>query len=370
VRSPQRWRWAAAGVFLGATVLARSNAISLFVLLAAPFVGTLPRRQSARNFGAMVVPLLCVLAGWWAYAAATGSRLWPAGNHRNLALTYFASGPDRQSHDALVEAAAPFGSVAEVLLHDPWTIATTYARDAYQNLFHLFAGDGLLAFPLNLLALPGLLLLVGLARRNAVLATVLIAVAAQLLLVNFKAFEPRYFLFLVPVLGAAVAVCWEAIVRSLSGRALRLAAGAAVLLLLAASAVRGARDAHASLHVDSHELAESVPHARAVLPRSAVLMARKPHLGHYTGARSAPIPNSATLDELRAALEAARPERPVFLYYGRAERALRPQLAELHAGDAAPEWLTLVGRSARPGIWALYRVEAGQLATTTPPGEH
>ena len=57
--------------------------------------------------------------------------------------------------------------------------------------------------PLYFLFLPGLLFLIG-RRISAGLTVLLVIAAAQLLLVNFKAFQPRFYLFLVPIMGAAV----------------------------------------------------------------------------------------------------------------------------------------------------------------------
>ena len=57
--------------------------------------------------------------------------------------------------------------------------------------------------PLYFLFLPGLLCLIG-RRIGAGLTVLLVIAAAQLLLVNFKAFQPRFYLFLVPIMGAAV----------------------------------------------------------------------------------------------------------------------------------------------------------------------
>jgi hypothetical protein len=366
-RSQRPWWWAAAGACLGAALLTRANALSLLVLLAVPLLGSLSRRQRAQNFASLGGALLGVLTLWWGYAAATGSRPWTAGTYKNLALTYYAGGENRLSYEALVAASAPFDSLVDVLLHDPLRIARIYAHDGYHNTLLVFGGDGLLSFPLNLLALPGLVLLIGMARRNAMLACVLVAAATQFLLVNLKTYEPRYFLFVVPVLGAAAAVCWGMIHRSLPDRWMRWGVAAVLALFLAVTTVRGVRDAHAAVHEDSLELSESVPVGQAVVPPGALLLARKPHLGYYTGAMPVPLPDLATLDELRDAVSAAEVRRPVFVYFGGAERLRRPQFAELQSGDTAPEWLSLVGRSTQPGVWALYRVETGLLKAAASP---
>ena len=114
-------------------------------------------------------------------------------------MTYFAGG-DRTSAEAMDEVGGRFGGVADVLLHDPVALARTYLYDLFGVL-----SRGLTKIvepPLYFLLLPGLLLLMG-TRIGAGLIVLLALAGAQLLLVNFKAFQPRFYLFLVPIMGAA-----------------------------------------------------------------------------------------------------------------------------------------------------------------------
>ena len=200
LRSGSPWPWRACGLLAGLAIATRSNGVTLALLILAPFVSRAPLR--ARLEGALhvatglAVPIVFLAA----YALETGSNVWPARNHVNLAMTYFA-GADRTSAEAMHAMAGRFGGIADVLLHDPVALARTYVRD----LFGLLS-RGLTQVvepPLYFLFLPGLLFLIG-RRIGAGLTVLLVIAAAQLLLVNFKAFQPRFYLFLVPIMGAAV----------------------------------------------------------------------------------------------------------------------------------------------------------------------
>ena len=124
----------------------------------APFDGAAPWRSRLEGALHVATGLAVPIVLLALYALATGSNVWPARNHLNLAMTYFAGG-DRTSAEAMEEVAGRFGGVADVLLHDPAALARAYLYDLYGLL-----SKGLtqvVELPLYFLFLPGLLFLIG-----------------------------------------------------------------------------------------------------------------------------------------------------------------------------------------------------------------
>ena len=300
----------------------------------------------------LAVPLVFLAA----YALQTGSNVWPAHNHVNLAMTYFA-GADRTSAEAMHAMAGRFGGIADVLLHDPVALARTYARD----LFGLLS-RGLTQVvepPLYFLFLPGLLCLIG-RRIGAALTVLLVIAAAQLLLVNFKAFQPRFYLFLVPIMGAAVGELAGVFVRAKWPPVRRNALLATFGLMLLTAAVLAPIQAYRTLQGEGDELAEVLPAVATKIPHGSSVIARKPHLAFYTDAHWNYFPNLAGLGELHEFLRDQQLKQPAYLFYGRTERRYRPQYLMLQSTAATPDWLEVVAEGSQPGSWILYCYRCGE----------
>ena len=350
--SGSRGRWAACGLVVGLAMITRTNAPPLLLLAAAPFLSSGSHRTRAWDclclIAGIALPLLLVAA----YGAATGSHVWPANNHLSLATSYFSESSDRNSIDAALRVAGRFASMGEVLLHDPARIATTYLQD----LHRLLAVDiiTLVEPPLYLMFLPGLFIL--LARHwSGALALVLAVVVAELLLTNLKQFQARYYLFLLPLIGAGVGhMCWHLLSSAWAARWRKIFAPAIFLMLAAAVALafaktyRGTQDATA-------ELAQLVPAALAQIEHGSAVLARKPHLAFYAGAEAVHLPDVGTIDELRDFMRVQPAPAPLYLLYGEIEHQLRPQLRALQTAAGAPSWLEVAAESRRPGRWVLYR---------------
>jgi 4-amino-4-deoxy-L-arabinose transferase-like glycosyltransferase len=344
--------WLVAGLLAGLALLARSNAITLVLLGAAPLLCQAPARQKAGFLLLSLLGLALPALAWAFFAAESGAPFMPSGNHVNLAMTYFAEGADRVSYYARLQVLGRFESVQDVLLHDPARIARIYLADLVR-LLH--AGlPMLLEAPLNLLFAPGLVFLL-LRRWNRVVAFFLAVTLAQVLLVNMKAFEPRLYLFLVPFFGASIAEIFIWLLRAApqgSGRHAVLA----LLILGAAGAVGTAlARAHGKLERGRDELADAVPKAQRLLDGDAAMLARKPHLPFYAGARQIHFPDVGSLRELRAAVAAETAKGPLYLFFGSQERSSWPWLEALATPARAPGWLQPIAISERPGAWALYR---------------
>jgi hypothetical protein len=266
-------------------------------------------------------------------------------------MTYFATAPNPVSDEAFVSVAGRFHSVWGVLAYDPVRMAELYFADLLT-----LARDrapALIAFPLGLLALPGLLL-VPAHRRSAGAGLLGLVTVGEALLLNFKTYEPRYWLFLLPWLGAGLGVMLAEIDRILPAsaawrlsRQIALAAAGLLALSLAGGAAR------AELNFGADELAEAVPAANALVGQDDVLVARKPHLAYYTGARFALLPDLRNGDALGAWLCGLEAKGRVFVYDGQIERTLRPALQPVLAARPLPPWLERVAAGSAGGGWAL-----------------
>jgi hypothetical protein len=351
LRSGSPWLWRGCGLLAGLAIGMRSNGLALGLLILAPFVSQAPVRS--RLAGALhvatglAVPILLLVV----YAGASESNVWPSRNHLNLAMTYFTDG-DRTSAEAMDEIAGRFGGVADVLMHDPASLARTYVYDLYKVL-----SEGLTKVvepPLYFFFLPGLLFLIG-RRLSAGLTVVLASAVAQLMLVNFKAFQPRFYLFLVPIMGAAVGeMAWRLLHADWPPER-RRAVMALFGLMLVTAAGLAALKAYRVLDVQVNEVADVLPVVAPKIPQGSAVLARKPHLAFYTEAQWIYLPDLAGGEALHEYLRRQEFAQPVYLFYGVMEREYRPQYLTLQSADAAPDWLEVVAESSAPGNWILYR---------------
>jgi Dolichyl-phosphate-mannose-protein mannosyltransferase len=353
LRSGSAWLWRGCGLLAGLAIAMRSNGVTLGLLVLAPFVSQAPLRSRLEGAVHVVTGLAIPILGLAIYGAASGSNIWPSRNHLNLAMTYFAGG-NRTNLEAVHEIAGRFDGVADVLLHDPASLARTYLYDLYKVL-----SEGLTQIvepPLYFLFLPGLLFLIG-RRISAGLTVLLLILVAQLLLVNFKAFQPRFYLFLVPTMGAAVGEMARRLVHADWPPEARRAIVALCAVMLVTAAGLAAIKAHRSLHGQVDELAEVLPLVATKVPHGATVVARKPHLAFYMEAEWTYLPDLATVEELHEPLRRQATAQPTYLFYGRVERQYRPQYLELQSADTAPDWLDPVAESAERGSWVLYRYD-------------
>jgi len=196
---------------------------------------------------------------------------------------------------------------------------------------------------------------------------VLAIALAELLMTNLKQFHARYYLFLLPLIGAAVGhTCWQ--ILGLSWSAPWRTVLASVLALMFVTAIGLALvKTYRGTHHGMVELAELVPASRGLIESSAVIVARKPHLAFYAGAENLHLPELDTLAELQAFLRPHAARAPLYLLYGEIERRLRPQFRTLRTAAGAPDWLEVVATSAVPGQWVLYRYRPRPSATKLAP---
>ena len=351
---------ALAGALSGLAVLARTNGVAVVAFAAGLPFGPRGRRLTAAYLGGLAAPL----ALWAALAGAWGAPLLPRGTSANLALTYLAEG-DRTSGDAMHEAAAGVDGASEVLLRHPRRVARVFARDLLTNLRNVFRED-LLFFPFAELSAAGLAVLLARCRERRDVG-LLAGTGAMFLLLNLKAWEGRYHLYLVPVLGAGLGLLVAAaarVVRS-QGRGWLVVAGVVAGALFAGlGGWRVARESRGDLGFDAEAAAR-------LLPPHAVVVARKPHLCYHARLSDCEVfPDVEDLGALRRSLRRLSAARPagarVFLFYGFAERTLRPGLDALARRELRLPWLTQVAVGKENGKWVLYELDRTALAEERP----
>lgn len=356
LRSGSGLGFALLGGAVGLCLLTRANGLTLLLLFVAPWLRREGRAGAPAQAARMVIGFLVPVLLWVGFAWLTGSPLTPRKTYADLAQTYFPGGTDRVSGDVQARAAEQFHGALDVLLRDPLHVARVYVRDLSLLPRTLFLHDALLGFPFMLFALPGTLLFL-LSVRSSFLALYVAATAAQLLLVNLKAYESRYYLFLVPLLGAGVGWGVARLLEALPDRRARLAAGAALVLLLAIGGWDSYTEVVKALHAQDAELGEAVPAVREEVGPADAVVARKAHVPFYTGTSWIAFPDVASWDALEAALLREGKGRAVHVYYGSAERYYRDQFAALAGSGERPAWLRPEARSREPGGWILYRFE-------------
>lgn len=359
--------WFFCGLVIGLALLTRSNALPLLLLVFAPVLTT------DRGAGAALRPIALVIGGivlpfltMGGYALVSGSNILPINNHLNLAMTYFATG-DRTTIDAALTVASRFEGLSDLLFTDPLRIVKIYLFDLYKLIcFDLFY---LVERPLFFLFLPGVFLLLGCHPSRPMILVVLLIVA-EVLLVNFKPFEVRYYLFLVPVIGAAIGqISWWMVNLSLP-QTTRYIFTATIALMVLSAMTTAALQIYRSSASQETEIVEVLPKIKDLRGADVAIVARKPHLAYHARVEGLYFPDFASLDQLKDYLDEPAFDIPkgfesfvdvtteaddLYLFYGRKESTLRPQFSALADPATAPSWLEPVAVSREPGAWTLYR---------------
>lgn len=352
--------WAMCGAIIGVAVMTRTNGLPLLLLLLLPFTSSFELRSKLRQIGAGALGLGAVALALAAYAAAVGSDLLPSRTYLSVAMTYFTEEP--RAAEGMVEAEQRFTSTADVLTHDPVALVTGYIW----NLYHLVSLRlvDVVTLPLVFLFPVGLLMLIG-RFPSATFLLFLATILAEVMLVNFKAFESRYYLFLAPWIGACAGqVIWFLWRADWPPLGRRLVTGLLVTGIVLAVGLAATLAARGVLGLGA-ELAEVVPSVQGRIPDGAKIVARKPHLAFYTDGTSVYLPELETLTGVRDYLGSVAGDQPAFLFYGRIERDKRTDYRALSDPDAAPDWLVELARGTRPGSWVLFRYR-GQVDQSDP----
>lgn len=351
--------WAICGVMISIVMLSRSNGFTLLSLVLLPWIACAQLQNKVRMSFALIAGVLFPLLLWAGIANYRNSPFMPEGNYINLALTYFPPGTDRLGGDARIVVESQFHSLWQVLAHDPMHMLTTYLIDLKTLIKNLLFSEKLVSFPMYLFLIPGVILLLRKFDR-VVYFYLLIITLSQLLLINLKFFEARYYIFLVPLYGVALVVCLEKLLTIVKINILPNIENASktvilAMLLMAIPAFLTTKYVCQESEWADLALNESIVRTAGKLPDNSWIVSRKPHMAFYNSGKAVFFPNVETYSELLAVLAKLPESAPVYVYYGDMEKITRPQFEELISGNSdQASWLTPIMLSREPNQWALY----------------
>lgn len=346
------------GLLIGIAFLTRSNGLTLFAALLMPFVTlqSLNRQEiwprlktTGLILGASLIPVLI----WLFVSTRYGMPFSPSGTVDNLAMTYFSTG-DGIGLESMEQVRGRFDSVVDVLLHDPAAIISQYFIDLFNLPLRVLKT---VAFPFSLVAIPGFVLL--LLKRNRIFYAVLaLFFLPQILLVNLKTFEPRYYLFLAPLVTLSIyeAVKWSA--EALKMPSAKRIYGIAIVACIGFASFATIRYAHVYVHAQNHEIGSLIERTQSLDLDGHVLVSRKIQSAYYTGTDHSLLLGADNLETLFTSLAGiqSRTGQEVLFYYGGMEHWKWPDLLNREAPETAPSWLTVLACSEDPDHgWCLYR---------------
>lgn len=348
------------GLCIGIAFLTRSNGVTLFAAAAAPFV-FLPSWRIAdlasrmKPFAIILIGALGPISAWYLVSKAYGMPFSPGGTVDNLAMTYFSSG-DGIGFESMRDVKGRFDSLSAVMFHDPAAIAGQYFRDLV--LFPEKVSKSI-AYPVSFVAIVGFYALFKRGRRDF-LAVMLLIFLPQILLVNLKTFEHRFYVFLAPLIAVAI---WEGLVwlyRLIEKASLKKAAFAFAFAASVFVGLTTVSNAFSYIHVQDTEIGSLIAKTEATDFSESVLVSRKPQTAYYLGAAHHLLIGGHDLRALNDTLDALYTQngQDVFVYYGSMELWKWEALDMLAADGNAPDWLTRVGCHEAPqGGWCLYRYD-------------
>jgi hypothetical protein len=184
-------------------------------------------------------------------------------------------------------------------------------------------------------------------------------------------FEARYYLFLVPLLGASAGYAISFWLNRPSR--LRLAPAAAITAV-AAVAVVGLLSAAPRARAKAEapdvraQLAEALSAVKRHTPAEAVLVTYKENLAFHARRRSALLPSVTTIEQLCGPLQRQLSSGPAYVYIGYAERRRsRIEISRLLLGDDLPAWLVVTDEGKAGGGWRLLAVKPAVCGASTLP---
>ena len=356
--------WTACGVLISLVLLSRTNGFTLMMLLFLPWIANASFRDKRQASFAILVGILIPLIIWVAIARYSGSPLMPSGTYANLALTYFSPSGSKTSGYDRVLLEAQFKDIWEVLAYNPKHIVYSYFHDFYKLVKYIVNSNRFIEFSLSLFLIPGLLLLL-LRSEKTILFYLFLITLSQVLLVNFKGFELRLYLFLIPLYGVAIAITIETLLaKTRMGNNINLANSTKAILItaiiLTAPIVKTFDRLTSKLLNNDQLLAESVTTTKGLVPEGSDIVAWAPQIPFYLKSRFVRFPLADTYLQLDNELAKNATDKQLYLYYGFHELRLWPQFNDLIRSDAKNfSWLTIIAKSSKPGEWVLYKYNNG-----------
>ena len=342
--------WFLTGALVVLSLMTRTNGITLVLLLAIPLLVPYKGRRSLAVLSGLL-GVASATIGFVLFAQITGSNLMPKGTSYNIAMTYFTD--ERVSWEGMTEARTRFNSLYDVLTYDPAALAKGYAKDLFDIAFREIP---FLAGPMMaLLFLPGIFFAAGDSHRRLLLVILAVTVA-QLLLVNLKAYEARYHLYMTPWIGAGAVFM---IARFSQEREWHRLYRIPVVLVLSGLVLLGLfKSVHEARRFvadgGNPEIAQALLETRNILGPNDVVVSRKMHLAYYTGSVSLYLPDVDGEAALRNVFEEVVREgkaQDIYIFIGDEERKHRPEIAALVSSGLT--WLKPVAIGQRG--WGLYR---------------
>jgi 4-amino-4-deoxy-L-arabinose transferase-like glycosyltransferase len=329
--------WFSAGLLAGLAYLVRYNAVFVLATLLVAVFFALPLRQSGRRATLAVVALavgfLLPVAPWLIANWRLNGSPFASTGHLQVAAHFFHPRGDAVG-TSLTEMAPRFGSMTEVLLHDPVGLLKGYLRGLWVNTQWLFSRS--LAFPAYLFAGAGILIYcVGIDRRRALL---LLWGLLGFLLLALVGFYLRYYFFLFPLLALWAVLPFfgpelageqhDSADTALSRRSLIGIIGLTVVVGLVA--IQTVREIRADLASAPHHVLEVAAELIHVASPDDIVISRKPHVPYYAGLPQI-IPLAESVAEFRTAAEENGAK---YLIYSDYEARLWPPLAAFADPDS------------------------------------
>lgn len=333
------WTSGVAGALSGLAYLVRYNGLFLVVtgVLTALTYG---RRRAAmlRTVAPYLAGVLVVVSPW--FVLSTRLHGTPFFNRTHLMMAIVAYGL-RRDLDGVYDAAERFGSIADVVWHDPWRFMGQYVLNLTSTLANALAVP-LAVLPLGALAVVGVIQAL---RRpeDGRARPFLVSLALFLLVVGLVHWESRYVMYLGVGCAGLAAYAIVSLVdearrrRGLAPRQVRVLFGFLVLAVLVPALVRTPLRVAEMLRRQPVELLAAAEKVRGLGGPGVGIMGRKPHLAYLTGGEWVFLPDVATLDALQESL-CRRPA--AYLVYDDSARKLRRELSALGDPPHSPTpWL-------------------------------
>lgn len=354
--------WFIAGAISGLAILVRVNAITLALVLIAPLYKRISQKHLAISLSFVFAGFFTILLFWISFANYTHSNIWPSeGTTLNLASTYF-SPRNLNPTVAVYELKGKFQSPLDVIAQDPVRIFRQYVHALLLLAKKAFLTNEIVTTPANFLALLGLFLIFNKPKQYKELLLVIIFVVLQLMLVNIKTYESRYYLFLTPLIGAIAGVAIQAMQSKQISPIIANVFRVVILATFITSFYFSAEGAISKLRREEREVAAVVEVINQSKITNQTIFSVKPHVAYYTSNNHMPI-ELISVGDLRNAMASKAPFHDVFLLFGSDERggSIENGFSLLGNKASAPDWLTVVKDGKEGGGWILYRFNGGRL---------
>jgi len=291
-----------------------------------------------------------LLIPWWLLTASSGHL--PGGElYHNVAYDAFARGRGLTWDQYQKELQPQFHSLWDVIRYDPGTIVLRLGHNVIhhlqQDFRELLGWSAAVAFCVGLA-----LVLVGRERKR--LLPVLVSAGVLFLTLVPAQHGTRYSLALAPMYlcfaGAAIGLPRYTV--NLRGIPLKWLIG---LALVMSSGIASYKEHRYLMTQLPFEVLPAGKALREVAHPGARLMARKPHIGYYSGLELVPFANANSFAELASY---CREHGVNYIYFSWPEADLRPQFAYLLDTSATVPGLTVV-KEVRKHPAVVYRIDKG-----------